>query len=463
MRPDAQTLRGRATRATWIAVALTLALAALIALHQRPFNGPPYYPWTFARLPLAPSLAVVALIAAHVALLYVAVERVRRFWLGVALLTAGTFALRVGIAATLSDPVGLDNAAALVREPSVGSFFTAARVVDTIDWRLSDYPELMPQFPLHARHKAPGPMLFWSAMIRVAGGDIERASRAGILIVGAIAAAAVPLAAAFALRVRAGTRVARHVAAIVSLLPGAIVFFPLFDPAYLTWSLALLTLWFAALDGKAWRAVAFGLALAVTLFLVFNVLPIGLYLALAGVAFARHRAGGDWLARFASRSAIALAAAIVGIIAMRLLSGYDAVATLRTAIDQQADMQRTFGDQLRPYPQTIGWDLYDAALGVGFAPAALAVAALFAGRRIAVMAACGLTTCVVVAVAALLPVETARVWCFLFPVLALPAAAVVARASPAARVAFYVAIAAALFAMVTSLLFVSVAPVIFKA
>ena len=104
-----------------------------------------------------------------------------------------------------------------------------------------------------------------------------------------------------------------------------------------------------------------------------------------------------------------------------------AVECFRTTLQNQSAMLASFG---RPYPKTILFDLTDFALGAAWIPWLLAIFAL-ANRQIAhshrVWGWNGIAQIAVLAITGLLQAETARVWCFLLPLLALPAGAELSR------------------------------------
>src|SRR6185369_17738168 len=111
-----------------------------------------------------------------------------------------------------------------------------------------------------------------------------------------------------------------------------------------------------------------------------------------------------------------------------ILTGFDAAATFRTALENQARLAAVFD---RPYPQTIIFDLTDFALGTGW------ISFLIAGFYFARLgktapanidlAFPALIQFVVVAATGLLAAETARVWLFMVPLLMIPVGAELAR------------------------------------
>src|SRR6185503_7878869 len=107
--------------------------------------------------------------------------------------------------------------------------------------------------------------------------------------------------------------------------------------------------------------------------------------------------------------------------------------TFRAAIHNQSRLLPGFD---RPYPQSIAFDLIDFALGVGWIALLLAASYLATGAHRGLVIA-GLMQLLVVAATGLLPGETARVWAFMTPLVALPAGAELARSGRTQRWACY--------------------------
>jgi hypothetical protein len=160
-----------------------------------------------------------------------------------------------------------------------------------------------------------------------------------------------------------------------------------------------------------------GATLVLMLFMAFNLLTLGA-LVLASAAWHLWRNGPAGLRTVAIMSGIVLAVIAGAYLLMYALTGYNTVATLFTAIHNEAIQKTTFA-YARPYPQTIPSDLQDFALGCGWIGILLLIFWLLR-REAQPMVALGLFQIAVVAVSGLLRCETARTWAFLQPLLMLP-------------------------------------------
>jgi hypothetical protein len=139
------------------------------------------------------------------------------------------------------------------------------------------------------------------------------------------------------------------------------------------------------------------------------------------------------------QSAIAIGVFALAYVAAFIATGFDAVSTLRAAFANQHEMLASYG---RPYPKTILFDLTDFALGAGWLAWALALMAVMNREIDANLRGISIATIlqpVIVAFTGLLQAETARVWCFMVPLLIFPAALELSRWPRAARLAIYAA------------------------
>jgi hypothetical protein len=117
---------------------------------------------------------------------------------------------------------------------------------------------------------------------------------------------------------------------------------------------------------------------------------------------------------------------VVGVSYLLLFAatGFDPIATFRAALETQ---KMHLKDLVRPYPRTIVDDLQDFALGCGWLGVLLAILSLFGPRddevrrRDRALTILCFGQLVLLAVTGLMQTETARTWCFLTPLVALPA------------------------------------------
>lgn len=370
------------------------------------------------------------ILSLHAAILVWICARSVRLWTALLLLTLCAAGTRIGLAAMSAHQDPLDYAREAVSNPGSGSFVTVALALHAAEWRLEDYPQMTRFFPAHACNKPPGPVMYWLAMFRMFS-DQTTALNVGVILVGVIGAAAAALVVVWSLQLGVPQKTALHVGSVLSILPGTLVFFPLFDAAYATLALLLLIVWTQALNRRSIRwSILFGLLLSATLFCSFHILPIGWLLAcetvllLTGTPSARYRAALPLVMT-------AIGTCLLGQLLLFVLAEYNVVEMFRTALENQNALMAKYGPEQRPYPLSIPWDLYDFALGAGYITIVLAVAALMrrsgsasdtspndTARRVTW---CGVGLLLFIAATGLLPGETARVWNFLYPILALPA------------------------------------------
>jgi hypothetical protein len=454
-------------RDAWLCASIALAgLISTIGLfaHVPGFNGPEYMFWLWQRLPLRPSAGIGFLILLQLALTCWAVKDGRPVWKALLVLAVGGVALRVGICLLYSDPPGLGYAELTIRDPYIGSYHTFARALHGGPWTFADFPVLMtlPDTPLHVVNKPPGPTMFWYALIGVFG-DSRMTILVGVGLMAALGALALPVM-LWATRLAGfSAQAAVQAGALLMLAPGVNLFFPMFDPGYTPVVLAVMALWWQTLrsDSMSW-AIVFGAASAGLMFVSFHVAP----LIVAGLLVS------PMIVRSSTSSTVLRKVLLLGVAGFTLLVvvalfdvivGYNAIDTLRTAIEAQRLIMERFSRDMRPWPRSIGWDLSDAALGVGYVPVVIVLWLLVSprGERSGWwFALAGLSTWVAIALTGLLPGETMRVWNFLFPLLLIPAGVELARASHRTRLVTYAVLALVLFAACCSLAVVAVTEVV---
>jgi hypothetical protein len=284
----------------------------------------------------------------------------------------------------------------------------------------------MPALSLHSKTKAPGPILYWTAVIELFGVG-RAAAMAGGIGLGLLAALSIP-ATYLLIRALAGPADAAFAAAsFMALCPGFVLFFPMFDATYPILSAALVGLWAVALDRRDRRLAALlGVALALVCLVTFNVLVIGIFMALYPLLVPVHLPARARLLRALELGAIAVVVWLFLLLLMMPTIGYDAFATLASAWRNQHELLRRHAET-RPYPLTIPFDLTDFALGAGWSGAVIALgffldraARADAGMRLTRSSILCVAQLVIVAATGLLQLETARVWTFMLPLLLVP-------------------------------------------
>jgi len=404
-------------------VILTMALAALVLAHVTGINGSAYHLWRWQRIEW---WRVYPLMLAAAAPWAAALVQFHRRRLGVpgavALMMISTFLLQLTVVGVQEDPFDLGRIARVVEQPLATSYFTDAQILAAQppgalrEW-LDRYPELMSSFWLHGRQKPPGPKLFcwiWIQLIR----DACAAAMATGVSLASISTLSVAATCILARQITRQRDSAMLAAAWMAVSPAMIVFMPTFDITYPILSCAMIGTWVLSVDRGGWRwPVAFGVALSVSLFFSFSLLVVGAVVVGASI-FRPHK-------RTLAAASIALAVVVVIYGLLWLGTGYDPIATFRSALTNQRALEASFRIP-RPYPQTIPSDIQDFMLGSGWI--SLAVVIMWGlserrsnegsmGRRDILV---GLAAIGIVAATGLLACETSRVWLFLQPLVMIP-------------------------------------------
>ncbi len=346
------------------------------------------------------------------------------------LVTLASAAMMLASAGVQKWPFHLKRLADVVTSPYATSYHTdAARWMSDPDRAglrelLRTYPQRTADMHLHSRLRPPGSVLFHALWIDLLGPGRRAAMAAGLAVV-ALAVLSAP-ATYLLVRQLAPDRpaAALHAACFVALSPALVWFTPSFDQVFPVFTAILLCLWTAALRRDSLvRSLAFAVALAAALFVTFNVLVLGVFLL--GITFVIMRARPLAPSRVLRHVALAALGVAGAYLLLWLATGYNVVEMFATALRHQAEHAAAFNPP-RPYPWTVPFDLLDFLMGAGWvaAPLLLFYAMNRAARattfetRWAVRLA--LLQIIAVAVSGTLPAETARVWIFLQPLLALP-------------------------------------------
>jgi hypothetical protein len=404
-----------------LVVACGAGLTALVLLRTPPgLNGPPFYPWAWRRLPAWPLYPAMLLAAVPVVVAQIMSWKWARVGIVLSLAMVSSFAMKIASSAFREWPPRLDIVGSIVENESATSYYTdaasiAASGVSLRGW-LEAFPQIMPRLHLHSQSKPPGPILYWWVLIKIGGANPTTAKFGGLLL-GAIATLSIPATYALVRSLTRDTDAAVAGACFLALCPGFVLFFPMMDPTYPLLSCALVGLWFESLRRDSWQlAIAVGAMIAITCFVTFNVLVVGLFMAAITLLPPMR------MQKIVRLGAVALGSAIVLLALSYAVLNYNPIATFHSAWQNQHRLLAQHpGD--RPYPATILFDLTDFAMGSGWI-SVLLVAFFFADRsqrtqeeRIAWLV---IGQLLLVAITALLQSETARVWNFMLPLLMIP-------------------------------------------
>ena len=399
--------------------------------------------------PLMLAAAIPTLLAA------VLFDRVRqRRWLLLLLAMLTVFSAKL-ISAMVRDPsLKLDFLSYAVMDKDATSYYVDAVALSNFPGWLAEFPSIMPHLHLHSMTKAPGSILYYLAFIKTLGDSPRTALIAGITIA-VISTLSIPACYLFLRELKLDESAAFLGACFLSLCPGYILFVPASDPFYPVLSCLVGLFWIRAVSRESVAcSIATGIMTAAILVVSFNVLVFGSFLIGYTLLISERPF------RIAAKQA-AIAVLSCGILVgmFYFLAGYDPIHTFESALTNQRALLAIHAGE-RPYPATAWNDLLDFALGSGWISyllAGLAIATCVKrgtrdGRSRLVLLAIG--QLLFVAIAALLPAETARVWNFMLPLLMIPVGMEVARQHRTGRIAILICLAAILAADCRNMSFV---------
>ena len=419
-------LKGEAPRplstAALVAVLLVGGAFALgVMLQIDAISGPSYWHRRWHDLDLARTFALLAialpavLVAMREGPLDATSVRARLL-----LLMLASFALQV--LGMLCDPDGFTRLQAIVLSPVATSYLTdALKITDLGTWLAGFHAATL---ELHSSTHPPGPILFYYGVRELVGET--SAPIAGALAIGAVSTCGIPVMWWFS-RLWTEQGVPRLLAcALYALLPALAAFFPEFDQVYPLFAMLIVIGWVNALEGSRGHAALFSAALFVATLFAWNLLAIGVFVALYSIYHVwRQDCAGPALHTLAKTAALGVVGVVVAYLLLWSMTGYNPLRSFVHALDEQA--ARALPD--RPWLSCIVFDLYDFLLGSGMLMAPLLYLFLrHAHSRLGFDAAAlalawiGLATILLIDVSGLLRAETARVWLFLQPFVIVPAA-----------------------------------------
>jgi hypothetical protein len=421
---------------TAIVLAAGVLFIVLVWRHWTPVAGPPYFHWPWYDRSDT-SRVVWRLLLAAIPLLVAPVVARRSHGEAVALVIIAP-ALIQWTAASLAPGHlrGIDRAEAIIVDANQTSYFTAATTLEP-GW-LSTYENVLTSAQMHARTKPPGPVAFYYALIRTVG--VREAPGVAALLILLFSSAAVA-ATYLAVKIIAGSDTALEAAILLASVPSMVALYPTLDWLYPVFSVGLLATLHVTVERLSARLV---LALGVIAFVLswwnYALLVLGTPIVLlAGIRSVRGE----------GRRMMILLSGIPAVVAMLygalfVTTRFNPISAFLVAYREQhaiIELMNTFWihtGQVRAYPHTIFGDLQEFAFGLGWLTAAAAITWCIVGfrhteYRVRATALVALSTPIIVALTGLLRAETARVWIFLMPFVALPAALFLVRRTLAER------------------------------
>jgi hypothetical protein len=240
---------------------------------------------------------------------------------------------------------------------------------------------------------------------------------AGGLLIGLLATLCVPATYWLLRSLQIEREPAFAAASYLALTPSLVMLLPQFDQLYPILACTLIVTWIAAIQhGGTWRAIGFGIMLAVTTFFAFNLLAIGVFLLGYVLLDAQQRHSLRPLIR---QSFIAIATFSLIYLFLWTLAGYRPIETFIVALHEQHRMQVTCNRDC--WPLHLPTDLADFALGIGYIALPLILFSCLRRRlphvRLLALIAAQVA---IVWLTGLMRCETARLWLFMFPLILLP-------------------------------------------
>jgi hypothetical protein len=386
------------------------------------------WPWrdldipTVAALLLAPFVIIVAVLWK----IWCTDSPATMAWLW--LLAAANYLLQ--IMSMQAEVPGLPLVRDLVESPMATSYFTDALAIHGLAPWLRHYHQIPLGF--HSLTHPPGPILFFHAFLKLF--DPHTASLLGGCAIGLLGSLGVVVMYRFAALWTSNIRTRFVACAVYALTPSLTVFFPEFDQAYPLFTMLLMLFWVdsLAIPPRSRRsAMLFGAVLSLAVFFAYNLLSIGAFPAYFSLYWLWRKRGrrAAWLTLMRT---CGIASFVSGWLYLALwrFTGYNPAAAFVRALRTQA----VFASQLgRQYSTSVLMDPADFFRGAGMLAAPILAIWLLrrargsaAGRRTTAMTLLALATILSVDVSGVLRGETARVWLFLQPLVAVPVAVVLA-------------------------------------
>ena len=346
-----------------------------------------------------------------------------RPWGLLALLAISNFLLQT--LGMLADFGGIERVRNIVLSPLATSYFQDALNIQNVREWLSHFHETA--LGLHSSTHPPGPILLYYAFAKLFGPSTG--ALLGGCAVGLLGSAGVLMLYKFAGLWTSDPKKRLIACAFYALCPALIVFFPEFDQAYPILSMFMMFCWVKALaiGESPTAALALGAATFVATFFAYNLLAVGGFFFYYGLWWLWRQAWTTEARTTLIRSAgIAIGTCCGLYLILSIATGYNPPAAFLRGLTNQASLESQLP---RPYAIYALFDLYDFSLGAGMMVLPLLwfylrslLGQFKTGRVDIALTLAGLLTILTVDLSGLLRGETARVWLFLQPLVAIPAA-----------------------------------------
>lgn len=327
-----------------------------------------------------------------------------------------------------SESAGFSKIESIVLSPFATSYYTDALAIDNLSAWISSFHAQ--ELHLHSLTHPPGPILYHYIFIQIFGHEIAPYA-AGISIC-ILASLGVYMIYVFSSLWTDNKQEKLTAAALYTLIPGIILFFPEFDQVYPVLGMAMAYSWMRAINGSTHHLIASAICLAVALSFAYNLLLLGTFYALSGIYIIyeskdRYTASID----LAKRCILLISLVASAYIAIYYLTGYDAIKSFNSALINQVELKDIWD---RPHSIALFLNLYDFILGGGILVLPLTIYYAMdlyknrnaVGHKAISVTMIGWITILITNLSGLLDYETARVWLFLQPFILVPAAIMLA-------------------------------------
>lgn len=429
-------MRGETSRGLGLVLATGVLFGLGLVAQVAHLNGPAYSRWIWRALPFDRAFVLFAgplIFYAYLLRQWAAKtspSRACAAWLIAGLVFC---AIAFQFASLMIDQRGIALLIKIVKHKGATSYYADALQIQDLRTWLAGFHQA--ELLYHSETHPPGPIVYYYAFIRLFGeARAPVISGAAIGVIAALGIAAVYRFGALWTE----DRYARLGACFFyALLPCLIHFFPEFDQIYPIVAIAMILTWVRALD-RVLVAAWLGLAMFVASFMAYNLVVIGAFMApYTLLHLQRQRWQRAAIVRCLAAAALAFAVFFAVHIALWAFTSYEAIASFHASLDSQ----RHFASHLdRPWASVILTDPYDFFLGSGLMSLPILVLSVFprAAESDAIKVDRAITWLAIVAIAivdlsGLLRCETARVWLFLQPLVAVPVGIQLARWTPVDR------------------------------
>jgi hypothetical protein len=422
-----------------ILILLTTVVLCFTLYWHLYLNGSRFHSFNWHRTPFWPLFPLTFVCAAPVFLVDLLPQRFIKPLLILPLLMVSCFALELTAATLQWNSLEIYPLVRHVKNPLATSFFNdaedLARNAVPVSEFLRTYHDRLASFHYHSHNKGPILILFYYGMLKIFPNP-NTAALIGALTIGALATTAIPAAWYMIRSLTSDSRAALYGAAFFTLTPGLHMFLPEFDQVYVPLTALLIALWSRALTcRRSIYAILAALTLSITCLFAFNTLVIGAFLLAVTLLHLFRR--DIMLRALLIQYAFAIATVIGFYLFLYTLTGYNPIATLKQAWHQQ---NVNLKDLNWPWPATIPTDLTDFLITLGWLPLVVLISfftALSDHRRHVLLVLFCLAQPTLVALTGLVQSETARLWLFMTPLIALPLGLELSRWSRAHRLALF--------------------------